>query len=442
MRLQLTLREAATTSKSLSVNAVVSKLSSKGTISWTYAPAGSPKSTTAVGVTAVNANGTFTKKITGLVPFTDYVIKATFRPNNPTTSTGNGMTETAVYTSITARTSPMGGTYSVTSRNYSTINTTLKNIGQYPYDVRIKFGIKRHVTSVWTEYKTVERYANETGKITCLYTGLKQNTAYDIRARLYKVNGTKKTLMKTFSITGSTNLYTGSMPLPYFEDESISVPMAGKAVVKFGTDIPLKTTQELHLYKYDGETEVYVDLGKQTKQFALVSTDLHPPQTEQFKLGIKDLTDGEVYNLTDAFSVHFTDLEMDEVEVGDAVNISAELTLAMADAVMKAYEYLRYDMPHEMPGGAMYDEQFTRPYYEQLKERLGSVEQGKLILGHRYEQREVMTTLRNVLELTGLIASRIYTTQDFYFGGGKGTSILASKWNALIGHVEDALFSI
>lgn len=383
-------------------------------ILWEYYPSGNSAMKETITVNScLPDNGSVTQTLSKLLTGTAYIITAKLYKG--TVSSG-----TLVKTqSMTISTAPIGGTFKLTARSSSVLHVALEGLPKLEYNTRIDVSYKRHDDSSWTPKDSVNIASGSDIKADVLVSGLIQMTAYDFKAQVYKVDGTKVIAMKTYELNTSTLAYVEGLEtlIPYAKT-SVVVPKSGKGYLIIGLSSALPEGFTVHIYKSsDGET--YTDLGAVASN--MIQAIAGSVETSvDYKLALVDRNDNS-YNETEPFNIGYPDLTWVIRAQGEPFNVTAVEMIAMADAMLKLYDYLVIE--DNAPD--------AKDIYDALLEKMGTIRRGVTVEGSE----------DSGYVLIGSLASAVLNREGFT-GGATGTPVTASGFNLLAEYVSDAIETI
>lgn len=381
---------------------------------WEYYPSGnSAMKTTITSNNCLPDNGSVNQVFSKLLTGTIYNITAKLYKG---TVSGGTLVKTQT---ITAQTAPYGGTLKITARSSSAIHVMLTNLPSLEYATRVDFSYKRREDTAWTVNNSVNIASGANGDIDSLYTGLTQMTAYDIKAQVYMVDGSKSTLLKTFDISTSTLAYVAGLEtmIPFIRS-SIIVPRVGKGYLVTGLSDALPSGFTIHAYlSTDGEQ--YIDLGDIGDDMAVqISGAIN--SSAYYKLALVDRNDN-AYNETEPVEISFPDLSWAVRTAGQVFDVTSNDMKTMASALISLYKYLAVE------GDVT---EYTDTYTE-LVAKMGTLSSGVVVEGGE----------GSGFLLIGYLASLIIG-DDPMEPREPETPITASVFNALYNTVCSALDTI
>lgn len=352
---------------------------------WTHYPSGkTSEAVTANSNNVASCNSSVTRTFSNLLPNTEYTVKATLYK-------GTVASGTLLFTkSITVKTTDVGGSFSSTVRTSSVITMALTGVAKLPYTTRVKFFYKSKKNTNWLLKKTFDIGANESKTISQMFTGLTQGTAYNFKAELYKVDGSKTTLLKTYTADASTTVYVPDADevIPSITD-TINVPYACKALIQVGATDALKPNTQLYLLVSDDGT-VYTTN-------AIFNGDLTTPAwsttpitgtvgtSKYVRAVIKD-ANGVEHNSTEPVEIQFKDLEWRTRVTGEAVDLEADNIRDWANAMLQLFEF-------DKTTGGQERMAMKNNFYNNLKGNIQFVSEGEPIFGGGYNAFRVMSIL-------------------------------------------------
>lgn len=383
-------------------------------ILWEYYPSGNSAMKETITVNScLPDNGSVTQTLSKLLTGTAYIITAKLYKG--TVSSG-----TLVKTqSMTISTAPIGGTFKLTARSSSVIHVALEGLPALEYATRVDISYKRSEDSAWTQKGSTDISSGSSRTVDCLLSGLTQMTLYDFKAQVYKVDGTKTYLLKTYELTTSTLAYIAGLEtmIPYIRS-SIVVPKSGKGYIMVGLSDTLPTGLTVHLYE-SMDNETYTDLGD-------VGDDMIQPisgtigSTAYYKFALVDRNDN-TYNETEPMEITYTDLPWITRVSGEPFDVTANDMRNHAQALLSLYDYLLVEG----------DPTDAEEYYELLTTKMGTIRQGVTVEGDE----------GSGYFLIGQLASSLAGATGFT-GKASGEPITAQAFNDLNSLVSDAIETI
>ena len=383
-------------------------------VQWEYYPSGNQALKETINANnCLPDNGSVNQTFAKLLAGTAYIITAKLYKG--TVSSGTLMRTQ----SVAVTTAPLEGTFKLTARSSSVLHVALEGLPKLEYNTRIDVSYKRHDDPSWIPKDSINIASGSDIKADVLVSGLTQMTAYDFRAQVYKVDGTKVTAMKTYELNTSTLAYVEGLEtlIPYAKT-SVVVPKSGKGYLVIGLSSALPEEFTVHIYESsDGET--YTDLGAVANDMnesisASVGTELY------YKLALVDRNDN-AYNETEPFKIGYPDLTWVIRAQGEPFDVTAVEMIAMADAMLKLYDYLVIE--NNAPD--------AKDIYDALSEKMGTIKRGVTVEGSE----------DSGYVLIGLLASAVLNREGF-IGGATGTPVTASGFNLLAEYVSDAIETI
>lgn len=302
-------------------------------VQWEYYPSGNQALKETINANnCLPDNGAFNQTLSGLLPGMTYIITAKLYKG---TVSGGTLVKSQA---ISIATAPLEAALRLTARSSSVIHIALQGVPALEYAMRADVSFKKREDSTWTQQGSVSIPAGSTVPVDYLFTGLTQMTAYDFRAQLYKVSGTKTYLIKTYELNTSTLAYVPGLEdlLPYIKS-SVAVPMAGKGYIVVGLSGTLPEGFSVHVYSSEDNTD-YTDLGA-------VASDMNEPisafaGTElYYKLALVDRNDN-AYNETEPVSITFPQFTVPVWHTGDPFDVQASDMRRFANALISLYQYL------------------------------------------------------------------------------------------------------
>ena len=250
----------------------------------------------------------------------------------------------------------------MTNRSASVVAVELSDLIALEYATTVKLSYKREEDTEWRLSTTMGIEANTTKVIAHMFTGLMADTAYDIKAEIFK----GEELVKAFKLTAITRYYdpTWSDVIPSV-DSYLAVPNTGKAFIK--VKLSKKPNWEegevgLHLFRYDGYDYVerfeFLDIFDDDIVGFVAET---AGSEKQYKVGFISAHDSsDIFNLTEPFTISYPQYTWDTKVAGQPLIVSAEDVWNMADSLIRAHEYQvavvnyhEYDYDHERRQSAL-----------------------------------------------------------------------------------------
>lgn len=384
-------------------------------VQWEYYPSGNQALKETINANnCLPDNGSVNQSFTKLLTGTAYIITAKLYKG--TVSSGTLMRTQ----SIAVTTAPLEGTFKLTARSSSVLHVALEGLPKLEYNTRIDVSYKRHDDSSWTPKDSVNIASGSDIKADVLVSGLTQMTAYDFRAQVYKVDGTKAIAMKTYEFSTSTLAYVEGLEdlLPYIKS-SVAVPMAGKGYIVVGLSGTLPEGFSVHIYSSEDNTD-YTDLGAVANDMneqisTTVGTELY------YKLALVDRNDN-AYNETEPTQISFPDLIWRTRITGDPFDVTASEMRSFANALISLYQYL--DIENSV------SDSYTE-LYDELVTKMGTLNAGSIVEGGEDSGYILIDSL--ACAIAGL---------DPAEPKAAGEPIQASYFNAMCDAIEDAIRTI
>lgn len=299
------------------------------TIEWQYALASSPNAKTTFYSETLGVNATSnTATITGLIPGRMYNITAIYYVDGYQTD----------IKTIALTTKAMEGSLDITGRGISTVIATLKDLTAIPYDIKAKVSYKEASSSEWILKQTHDIYANAQADILTTISALRASTTYDIKAEILRASDSA--LITTFTTQVTTKAYVpGVAPAPFIDDY-IVVPYANVAYIRWHVEgdmdgFTLKLKEMMSDETVETSYDV-TDLGG-IKTF---KKNMGVWLTRKYQLVVVDGNDEE-HNPTEIIKLNYRNVEFTTDAAGDVLAIKATRVHGLADAVLKAYTFIR-----------------------------------------------------------------------------------------------------
>lgn len=383
-------------------------------VQWEYYPSGNQALKETINANnCLPDNGSVNQSFTKLLAGTAYIITAKLYKG--TVSSGTLMRTQ----SVAVTTAPLEGTFKLTARSSSVLHVALEGLPKLEYNTRIDVSYKRHDDSSWTPKDSVNIASGSDIKADVLVSGLIQMTAYDFKAQVYKVDGTKVIAMKTYELNTSTLAYVEGLEtlIPYAKT-SVVVPKSGKGYLIIGLSSALPEGFTVHIYK-SSDSETYTDLGAVASNMIQAIAGSVGTSVD-YKLALVDRNDN-AYNETEPFEIGYPDLTWVIRAQGEPFDVTAVEMIAMADAMLKLYDYLVIE--DNAPD--------AKDIYDALSEKMGTIRRGVTVEGSE----------DSGYVLIGSLASAVLNREGFT-GGATGTPVTASGFNLLAEYVSDAIETI
>lgn len=390
------------------------------TIEWQYALASSPNAKTTFYSETLGVNATSnTATITGLLPGRIYNITAIYYVDGYQTD----------IKTIALTTVAMEGSLDITGRGISTVVATLKDLTAIPYDIKAKVSYKEATESEWILKQTHDIYANAQADIVTTISALRASTTYDIKAEILRASDSA--LITTFTTQVTTKAYVpGVAPAPFIDDYVV-VPYANVAYIRWHVEGDMDGfTLKLKEMMSDETVEtVYdvTDLGG-IKTF---KKNLGVGMIRKYQLVVVDGNDEE-HNPTESIILKYGSVEFTTDAAGDVLRIKAARVYGVADALLRAYTFIR--ATRETDPDDQEDQDMLRM---RLVEAMSHAVQGETIKGTAGPYEQELPLLHIIPRFAYVLNTSPSTTYEAIV---KNTRILATKTNINLNTVPREFF--
>lgn len=392
------------------------------TIEWQYALASSPNAKTTFYSETLGVNATSnTATITGLLPGRIYNITAIYYVDGYQTD----------IKTIALTTVAMEGSLDVTGRGISTVVATLKDLTPIPYDIKAKVSYKETTESEWIPKQTHDIYANAEADILTTISALRASTTYDIKAEILRASDSA--LMTTFTTQVTTKAYVpGVAPAPFIDDY-IVVPYANVAYIRWHVEGDMDGfTLKLKEMMSDETVEATYDVTDLGGIKTLKKT-MGVGMTRKYQLVAVDGNDEE-HNPTEIIKLNYGSVEFPTNAAGDVLIIKATRVYGVADALLKAYTFIR--ATRETDPDVQEEQDMLRL---RLVEAMSHAVQGEPIEGTAGQSYEHELPLLHIIPRFAFTLNTSPSTT--YDAIAKNTRILATKTNTNLNTVPKELFN-